>query len=1253
MKSLHIKNFTPYVGMIVLALSFTAFLAIIPKDTAQAWSPSDCGVVNNGNEHSYAGMVVRLYVSVNGAPRQPLSGWQVSDMNVKVSTVGRTASPPGNVLRIDSSGQEVPGSRTDFKADFHPNTGGDCDGMVVITGTPGHWAIDCDVSKNGDAQQIKVSSADQNYIPNGYKDLNTYRQGSWDFDQDTLRPPNGGSVVYEMTYRTSTEVNAQAKAKWTLNNQTSVVDNKTLVRRGESVNFYHQFNLSPTWQPAPTPVRSEPTCTSSSTTCRNRWAVYNQYVEDKKAADTVNYINEMTARNNNSNHPLVIKKNWVLWDRNKALKLFGYWGGTNIVSQGVGSDRAVPYQASATSSDFNSATVQNILAAGDTYCEYTYTTAKDYQVSYNNGNTSDNDSGGFWYPGACVTVRSEWSTTNGGNQNIERTDNNGVASRGIGEVVPPNTTRNGDYTFSDVWVNEKYRINGWVVNSGPEYSDEPIAVRTQVTDNIIGSFLDPADTFTTGYNIPPGSEMSPRLGYDILSGNQPIPTDAAGKGVCQRTFWNSAFGDPNPNFNGNTPLACIYVPYFYHIKSPTLNRQGGTGPVQQGDSIQLQATATLPQVSDGSGPGTDNNGRHHTNSEDIGWAIERSDDGGAWNVISGHSGHRVWQPDNTTVNINDSSAPVISGSDTYNMPIGKKICFRLRIDKGSQDTGPIYSNPPSCYTITKSPKIQVGNRDVLTGYGIPTGPNDAECTSNNNASVIATGAPSYVSSYSNKNLYGSWGEYGVFATGSITNFGSAAYDSSDSGASKLRFSNQNEGNNGGYKYSNGCTFNWFEKTGKKTSEIAGSGVKEIMVNDSTNSGTEVNYKEGNVNVVAPGSILAQPEDTETRVATVSIYGMNQSQGYLNSNISESCATIKVTMENSQNVYTGSPSSPNKGVWCLGQAGVQQFDFTLEQGKYNPGKIKVEFMNDFNQARDDINPPLNNKNRNLGITWISINYNDTSSLFYARDLDKSRRLGNEDGKRCQDNSASLAGVINNLSLSLKQSQGASAVDKGKDFCYGLEALSVDFMAPTAVGAPGKITPRSVPTPAPQPLPDGGALPASSEPTIIYAKKKSTTDCSAANPDSGVINIKNNIIYGAGYDMKRIPRVILLADCGIVIDKDVTNVDASLITRGIINTCSARQASSIPLNVTGANYSLTKDDCNKPLKITGHILAKKVNLLRTYGADLSSSIAPGFSGDPTIPAEDFTQNPIDFISTYRQSYQEVKLVPEDETNLPPRY
>jgi hypothetical protein len=173
-----------------------------------------------------------------------------------------------------------------------------------------------------------------------------------------------------------------------------------------------------------------------------------------------------------------------------------------------------------------------------------------------------------------------------------------------------------------------------------------------------------------------------------------------------------------------------------------------------------------------------------------------------------------------------------------------------------------------------------------------------------------------------------------------------------------------------------------------------------------------------------------------------------------------------------------------------------------------------------------------------------------------------------------------------------------------------------------------------------------------PTILYAKATNgENSCKNATKDgSGVIEITSDITYKASYpSIKDIPRVILMADCGIIIHKNVRNLDAGLITRGIINTCDSRESGANPaINLyTDKNYGLTKDDCRQDLKISGPVATKKINLLRTAYSDVSSPLQ-------TInPAEDFAQNPSYLISTYEQARQKVNLTVEYQDELPPRY
>lgn len=172
-----------------------------------------------------------------------------------------------------------------------------------------------------------------------------------------------------------------------------------------------------------------------------------------------------------------------------------------------------------------------------------------------------------------------------------------------------------------------------------------------------------------------------------------------------------------------------------------------------------------------------------------------------------------------------------------------------------------------------------------------------------------------------------------------------------------------------------------------------------------------------------------------------------------------------------------------------------------------------------------------------------------------------------------------------------------------------------------------------------------------PTILYAKATNgENSCKNATKDgSGVIEITSDITYKASYpNIKDIPRVILMADCGIIIHKNVRNIDAGLITRGIINTCDARESGSVISLYTDKNYGLTKDDCRQDIRITGPVVTKKINLLRTSNSDMTTP-----SASLLIPAEDFAQNPSYLISTYEQARQKVNLTVEYQDELPPRY
>lgn len=114
-------------------------------------------------------------------------------------------------------------------------------------------------------------------------------------------------------------------------------------------------------------------------------------------------------------------------------------------------------------------------------------------------------------------------------------------------------------------------------------------------------------------------------------------------------------------------------------------------------------------------------------------------------------------------------------------------------------------------------------------------------------------------------------------------------------------------------------------------------------------------------------------------------------------------------------------------------------------------------------------------------------------------------------------------------------------------------------------------------------------------------------------SGNITINGNITMDqAARPLREMPQIILIADGDITINANVTRVDAWLIAKGNISTCQRAPAKA--------------SDCNQQLVITGPVAASKLNLYRTYGADLTEA------SSSWKPAEEFFLNPIHMLRQY---------------------
>ncbi len=118
-------------------------------------------------------------------------------------------------------------------------------------------------------------------------------------------------------------------------------------------------------------------------------------------------------------------------------------------------------------------------------------------------------------------------------------------------------------------------------------------------------------------------------------------------------------------------------------------------------------------------------------------------------------------------------------------PVGYKICYALSVRKHSHNApnDEWRHSEPICLTIGKKPKVQVHGGDLLVGRSFPgASPLSTNSRIDTSRTTLSTG-----------NIYGSWGEYGLFAPGSITGMASdtgALTSPADAGGwNKLTFGN--------------------------------------------------------------------------------------------------------------------------------------------------------------------------------------------------------------------------------------------------------------------------------------------------------------------------------------------------------------------------------------------------------------------------------------------------------------------------------
>lgn len=114
------------------------------------------------------------------------------------------------------------------------------------------------------------------------------------------------------------------------------------------------------------------------------------------------------------------------------------------------------------------------------------------------------------------------------------------------------------------------------------------------------------------------------------------------------------------------------------------------------------------------------------------------------------SGTRMFARGNTPLTVPNQSLG--------DLPIGSRVCYTLSVRPFSSSAGTTARHStPFCVTISKKPKVQIIGSDLVVGKSATS----TIVTSTTRKSVSGT-----------QRTYGSWGEYGVIASGIITGFGS-------------------------------------------------------------------------------------------------------------------------------------------------------------------------------------------------------------------------------------------------------------------------------------------------------------------------------------------------------------------------------------------------------------------------------------------------------------------------------------------------
>ncbi|MDO8336232.1 MAG: carbohydrate-binding domain-containing protein, partial [Candidatus Saccharibacteria bacterium] len=317
--------------------------------------------------------------------------------------------------------------------------------------------------------------------------------------------------------------------------------------------------------------------------------------------------------------------------------------------------------------------------------------------------------------------------------------------------------------------------------------------------------------------------------------------------------------------------------------------------------------------------------------------------------------------------------------DTSTMAVGTKLCYATYAQHPKNtDNGDVTGGDSrwsysviKCAVVVKSPKVQFLNSDVTVGR---QNSGSADCAANlvADAPIITSGSPT---NKSPSNLYGSWVEYGAFAPGVITDFGSAATPFGiSSQARKLTFGNNNfstSGNLGGFAYGKNCLADWFglvkdDNTNLTSLPAAYDQDTNVLDLQQIGSGTDrTGYVANNRNIQIGEPVVGGPAAADTTPSPTTQTTVRVNARAENGMGTNGCPKLLVKVTDSD----GKVDQDTKEI-C--STGFQDYDYVFYQNTNGPIHIETRFVNDAVVAGVDRN-----------IVLASITTNGQSTYVYNR------------------------------------------------------------------------------------------------------------------------------------------------------------------------------------------------------------------------------------------------------------------------------